>query len=558
MVSKTPRVRNLGQVGVITDLDPYDLPPNALSFAKNVRFKNNKIQAGPCFKTALALSNAEPRYITSVLSNADVNETFIGFLNGTVYSFANGAASAVSVVGYTPSNAEGIWSSCLLGDLVYVNRSDRPPWWIGPSNANFQSIQPVSGTVDAWGGVSGQVWTCQLLRAVGGALVALGVTQNGNFVPTSVMTSSFATQGNIPASWNYNNLATNATYNILAEMEGEIVDACGLGQNLVIYSNTQSWLMTPDLSSGNIWDYIQLPYKRGAINANCTVEVNAKNYVFGTNDIWMHDGVSEQSIADQRVREFIFSSLNMAKTNRCFVAHNQELMEIAFCFVSGDGYTAFPYSTNVTDGCNRAAIYSYATNTWSFDDLPRVFSACRTNLSVSSTWAAEAHTWAQQTATWQASAGNTTQRVLCYVGDTSAPDGLTSSMYAFDYSGASGVTALPVSTAASSFPYFERQGIDMDEVGATLQGYKQINFITPQGRIDQTSTQQLMFSVGGSAGYNDPIMWNAYQGYDGNVNNIIDARVAGKYLSFRCQFNDYRSFTLSGFDIDMTQIGMWR
>jgi hypothetical protein len=33
---------------------------------------------------------------------------------------------------------------------------------------------------------------------------------------------------------------------------------------------------------------------------------------------------------------------------------------------------------------------------------------------------------------------------------------------------------------------------------------------------------------------------------------------AGKYLSFRCAFNDYRMFTLSGFDLDVIQTGLWR
>jgi hypothetical protein len=156
------------------------------------------------------------------------------------------------------------------------------------------------------------------------------------------------------------------------------------------------------------------------------------------------------------------------------------------------------------------------------------------------------------------SGADTAKRVMCFVGDTSSHDGLTCSLHAFDPFGANGVTNYPVNTAASSFPYVERTGIDLDEVGASLQGYKQLNFIIPQGRIDTTSTQLIQFSVGMSDGYNDPVDWGPYQGYDGNLNNIIDARAAGKFLSLRIAFNDYRMFTLSGFDLDVIQTGMWR
>jgi hypothetical protein len=43
--------------------------------------------------------------------------------------------------------------------------------------------------------------------------------------------------------------ATNATENIIAEMEGEIVDACALGNNLFIYGANETWRMVADGST---------------------------------------------------------------------------------------------------------------------------------------------------------------------------------------------------------------------------------------------------------------------------------------------------------------------
>ena len=40
-------IRGLGSVGVITDIDPYSLPINAYTRAKNVRFNEAKVTEHP-------------------------------------------------------------------------------------------------------------------------------------------------------------------------------------------------------------------------------------------------------------------------------------------------------------------------------------------------------------------------------------------------------------------------------------------------------------------------------------------------------------------------------
>jgi hypothetical protein len=57
--------------------------------------------------------------------------------------------------------------------------------------------------------------------------------------------------------------------------------------------------MTPS-TGGEVFDYRLTPFGKGSINANCAIEIGGRHYVFGVNDIWMHDGVSHQSICDRR------------------------------------------------------------------------------------------------------------------------------------------------------------------------------------------------------------------------------------------------------------------
>ena len=93
--------------------------------------------------------------------------------------------------------------------------------------------------------------------------------------------------------------------------------------------------------------------------------------------------MSKQSICDERVKNFIFTGLNQSAKDVCFVQHNPTLNEVMFCYKSGDELVAFPNA----ERCNRAAVYNYRKNTWSFMDLPNVSSGTVINLNTVETYA---------------------------------------------------------------------------------------------------------------------------------------------------------------------------
>lgn len=630
------KIRNLGQYGVITDQDPYDLPNNSVSFGKNIRFRNGVVTQSPVFKDVATPINPNPRYLSCILDIAE-DDVFIGNLDGTVdkYQFgtitnyspkatfsgtisgtvltvnsspaptapimpgmtisgagvttgtlintfgtgtggagtynlsASQTVSTAEVITsrFTPVSAEGLWSSCKLADIVYINRNDRPPWYITNQATNFVSLDFAPGyasSADAWQ----SNWTCNFLTTCGGALVALGMTENGTYYPTKIRTSAFPLIDTTPVSWNQENPTTSASSNYLAEMEGPIIDACALGQNLVIFSQTQSWLMVPDNTSGLIFDYTQLPFSKGSIAPNCSVQINSRVYVFGTEDIWVTDGVTEQSICDQRTRDFIFAGLNISDSNACFVVHNEELKEILFCYPSSDGYTQWPSNANTPTSCNRSATYNYNLDQWVFDDIPYLWGGGRANFPPSG---GTLVAWDNSTSTWDLLSGpwstltDTSKRCVCTIGSgynqmvgTTTNVILNTQLYAFDKLN-NGATNFSVDALASiRYPYFECTGVDLDEVGKQLNQYWQFNWIVPQGRIDPQSNQLLQFSLGSSDGYNDAIVYEPYLGYNGNDLYYIDSQLNGRFMSIRFQFNDFRDFSLSGFDINVQPTGLLR
>jgi hypothetical protein len=531
-----PKLRDLDKFGVITDIDPFDLPLGAWSMGINVRFEDGRINSAPVWRAVGSpLANASPRFCY-IANRADSSTTvFVGYKNGTIANWSPTAETGYSISGYTPADAEAAWSGCVLAEVVYMNREDRVPWSLVPSGTQFTTLAGWNST-----------WRAKLIRSYGSAIVALNMTKSGTRYPTMVKTSDIVTDpGVVPSTWDETDATNNATENLLTEMNGEIVEAEVLGSSLILYSNSETWRMTAD-GSDDVYSYAKLPFSGGAISTNCVVEVNNRHYVFGSTDLWMHDGLTMTSIADRKVRKWVFKAMNAKFSDKFFVSYNPSLNTISFNFVSGDEFVAFNGS-----GCNRAAVYSITNGTWTFDDLPLVFASGYAKVSLATL------TWANVTASWETIGGSWKdledgfKRVPVYVGETVSP--LTARVYARDpYEG--GVLAADVDTVATRPGLLLREGMDLDELDADLRGYKVILGIYPQGRLAPDAAP-LTFTFGVTDYPNVPAVYGLPQTYNALEDYKLDFTEAGRFLSMRMDYPDYKTMSLSGIDVDLDVLG---
>jgi hypothetical protein len=533
-------VRELAKFGIVTDMDPYDLPKEAWSFGVNVRFRNGKVSRAPVFRNVLHLG-AIPRSLFAANPQSGLDFVFINYRDGTLKRVTGGTEVDYSIAGFTTSVSDAALTNTTLAGVVYSNRADRVPWAFGPADVQFKTLLN-------WNAA----WSAQLLRTCGGALVALNVTKSGVTTPTMVKTSSIPLSGVVPTSWDQTIPATLATENILADMAGPIIDATTFGSSLVIYGLNEAWLMAAD-GSTQVYSYRKLPFKKGALNVNCSLQIDGKHLVFGPNDIWHHDGYSETSLCNGVTRDFIFQGMNLAKASVAFVAHNEKLKEVHFCYTSSDRGVAFP---DQDKGCNRQAVYNYggATPTWTFDDLPYVYAADSANLDTSLTWATVTETWASVGSSWS-DQDDGFKRTLCYVGATWATAGLTQSLYAFDLYGPGSTVVYAVDLNATRPVQLEKDGIDLDGLGIELAGYKTVTSILPQGRLELTASP-LVFTMGSSDFYGGPTIYDiATQTYDGQSNYKLDYRTSGRALGLKIAYEDVQPFTLSGIDYQIENSG---
>lgn len=536
-------IRELGSIGVITDIDAFDLPPKAFTMAVNARFADNKVQRGPVFRTVGALTK-EPRSMVSFSDTNGSQITILCNLDGSTQTFVPSASygtptlTDISIGGYTPVNNELPWTNSMMNDVVYLNRPDRVPWYRLRNGTTFTALP--NWNVN---------WRCQSLRTFGGTVIALGPTKSGVYYPTTVTWSDLTTFQAYPGTW------TPATNNSagevpLSDMADVIIDGFPLRDRFLIYGSSEVWVMTQTLDN-NVYSFKRAFRNGGVINQNCIVEIDGIHYVFGPYDIYKTDGFSKQSLCDNRVRKFIFNSMQRTENYRFFAVHNPQLSEVEFFYVSNDGYTDFPYYPGAVTGCNRSATYNYLTDTWVFRDQPYIVYAgtgaiaSGQNYTLSGTYNATGGAYS--------SFGDASQKTFLVAGTTVAAQSLVAAVYTFDQPDATGTNA-PISTVANAPMTLEKTWMDMDEVGAELRGYKVLSSLYPQGRFGSLSSN-CTFTLAGAAYSGDSVAWESSQTYDGSTNYKLDFMSGGRYLSYKMTYSDLTAFSLSGFDADMTITG---
>jgi hypothetical protein len=530
-------VRDVGDIGVVTDIRPASLPINAFTKAKNVRFDEGKVGRSPVFRKIKDSLGFNPRFSYGVPANSSGNFASIILVSDT-YEFKAYANSAlVSKQGSLSATSASVhpFTGTSLADITYINRIDQPPVFMANGGSNF-------ATLTNW--PTG--YRAESIRAYGDFLIALNTTEGGNNFPSRVRFSTPALANNVPSTWNEADTTASAGFNDLVQMKTGIVDGMTLGTKFIVYSKDQVWLM--EFVGGTfIHNFRKLFSDCGVINQNCIAEVEGAHYVFDHDDIYIHDSNTRQSICDERVSNYIFGGLNTAKTNRCFVHHNPELDEVMFCYVSGDDMAEY---TN-GDRCNRAAVFNYKSQTWSFMDLPNVSSSTHGTISSSATYE-NSNTYENIGGSYYSQEAGYDVHSL-FVGEDSSLDGITSDkLYGLDLSD-SGSLSFDLDTEANKSPYLEREGIDLDEM-SPLSGYKVITKIFPQ--VDTSNPdKQFVFTFGSS-----DLLGNAtaYQGsitFDGATDYKIDTRASGRYLSYKMAVLDNKDFSFLGFDLDVLTTG---
>jgi hypothetical protein len=131
-------VRGLGSVGVVTDVDPYSLPMNAYTRAKNVRFNEGKVTKGPVFRDVSGNLSVTPKFSFGLTALTGFDTVLVVDDTFDVYELSNG--SMVQKFNSSLSASIAPVTATILADVQYVNRSDTAPVARAPSASVFTTL----------------------------------------------------------------------------------------------------------------------------------------------------------------------------------------------------------------------------------------------------------------------------------------------------------------------------------------------------------------------------------------------------------------------------------
>ena len=370
------------------------------------------------------------------------------------------------------------------------------------------------------------------MRAFRSFLIALNINRGGVPYPRVVKWSTEAGIQGVPSSWNETTSTVDAGEFELADSKGDILDGLQLRDTFMIYKEDATYSMS-FVGTPFIFSFRQLSPTIGAISKNCVAEFDGGHAIFGNGNFYINDGQRLKPILPQKLKEYVFTTIDGAQINKCFVAADYGRTEILFCFTA-DGAP--------TNEANKAIVWNYITNTFCIRDLPDVAHMGYGNVGNPTT----ATTWAATTTLWDTIEGPWTMsydlqdKVLLFA------DPGNIKLYR-DRSGNQEDT-----TNMSS--YVERTGLSIDEQGRQDQtSVKHITSIWP--KMSTSSTNTVNVYLGTQMSTQDGVTWGDPVAFSPNTQSKVSVRGTGKLYAVKFESTTDMEWELDGYTVEVKNAG---
>lgn len=484
-------VTGLGQVGLVTDQPHNELPLNAWTDVRNVRFRNGAVERTAGHVEMFAGSLFAPEWLLNVASGsvplwlyAGVNG--VGATDGAVHTNITRASGAYST---TPGIG---WTGTLVEDIPVINNGfDPPQMW------NKPALSTKLANLTAWpNNVSANT-----LRGLKRYLIAFDVTKAGVRFPTMIKWSHQSPSGQVPLSWNEADETGDAGEWTLPAVGGYLVDAVPLRDALFLYKEQEGWLMQY-VGGTRVFDFIRKFNNVGLLTRRCAVEFFAgQHFAFTGDDVVVHDGQNAESIMTERVKAVIEDRIDPENFHRCFVSVNYQRNEVWLCFPE-KGQT-WP---------TKALTWAWKRNIWGLRDLPQVAHIANGIIAPQSAdgiWDNDTQVWNEDTSLWGDRAHEPTKLKMLMA---SPPE---SKLY---------VPEQGLQFAGSNFTaYVERLGLGFPTKQDGPPNYtrmKQVISLWP--RISGTDGGVINVHLGTQERIGGPISWSATRAYTIGQSDMLD------------------------------------
>lgn len=526
---------NVGAIGFIGDVLPHQLPPNAWSGGQNVRMRDGfaKKMEGhtPVYGTPLG----DPYWLLPCPTTLDFFWLYASLTNVYVVDSARNHTDISRTVGgpYIASLDIG-WNGGLLQGLPIINNGlDDPQVWNPPTAVTKLVALP------NWPANT----KARVIRPFKSFLFALDMTENGPRYPHKVRWSHPADPGNVPSTWDVADTTKDAGQETLPDSGGFLVDCKQLRDINVVYKEDQTWGFQY-IGGNKIFRSYRILEESGMIARDCAASFFAggvKHAVFGGDDLFVHDGNNAESIADKRVRRWLYNQLSSDNYERCFVVPNYPEKEIWFCFVPQG-------ETLVT----MALPWKWRENVFAPPrQIPNIrFAAAGivNDTGASATWDGDSATWDSDATLWDDKVfGAANRKVLLAVPGASKALQLVDATNQF--------------AGASFTSYLERVGIPYaknDQKGQPIadESVKKLcSELWP--RIEAAPGTVVEVYVGAHEDVNAAITWQGPFNFVVGTHRKVDPVISGRFLAAKFRTLADVDWKLHGYAMEIKPIGKY-
>lgn len=340
-------VENLAQPGMVVDVPDEILPKGAWTDSRNVRYRDGAAEKCKGYEQALGNLSLTARWAAPLTDGS--NYFWVYASNAVLYATDGTTHTNVShaSLSYVATDDLGWNGGAFHGHIVANDGVTIPQVWAPGLGNRFASLS-------AWPNISAKV-----IRPFKDFLFALRITDGGSYLPRTLRWSDKAQQNAMPSSWDFTDPTNQAGITELAQTGDLLVDCAPIRDSLVIYKENNTWL-ADYIGMPDVFAFRQIFTQAGLLAEDCYGILPTAHVVLTDNDLILHDGNTAKSIADKRMRRWLFSRINPTSYKRSFISVDYRNREVYVCFP--DSSANWP---------NMALVWNWAEDTFHVYELGR-------------------------------------------------------------------------------------------------------------------------------------------------------------------------------------------
>lgn len=510
--------KQTGLAGFVPDLASDTLPPDATSFVENLNPTTKGWDKVDGLKESSVIPGNERSHLFYWNPTEGDTRWFIAGAT-TIESHQGGGILDVTREGL-PYNSAGqfTWNSLNFNGIIIFNNGADSPQFMG-SLGKFMNFPALNET-----------YRFRVVRKFKNYLLGLGVDIGGGMQASDIYWSHPADPGTMPASWDFADPTKDAGIAPLPSA-GVLLDSLELVDVNVIYKSDATYIQR--FIGGQLIFRFDLKFaSQGILATGCVAAFENFHFVVTASDIIIHDGISSNSVADERVKRYFFDNLNRQHYARTFVVSNPDLKEIIIYY---------PTNNSVDGECDGALVWSWVTKNFHTIRQVRTFHAAygfTTETSTTTVWDAEVGSWESDNSTWVGSEELPTYKPNIHVSALESTKILNPSEDG---------TVLGVPLRA----VWERRDIIIGPI--SRDGVVQQSYDT------EKTIRALLFNVetydsfevflGTRNNLDDPIEWKSYGTVNPAISKRLDFLITCGFLSIQIETNS-KDFIMRSLSID--------